>query len=269
MIKFMDTALQQIINTPEFLGAVMSKVANVSPELLVPEEFPKVAQHIFQGMSEYLQKEAGFSEDNVIAFTIGLAMTNPDFEAVMAKNAGFVDSTRDAVSSGFHNVVNTIGNGMQNTVTNLPQDGFLGKVRGGIIGASTGFQNSGVVNGGFDVYHKYLEPIVNGIKPFWEAHKSDIQNAAVGGLIGAGSNLLMGGDSPVSAGLVGAAGGYLAGPTIRDAYKNFTTPSTPEAASPNSMDAQKLKQQAEKVQSTEQAAQNQQAQLNANKPIGQ
>ena len=255
----MDTILPQIVNTPEFLGAVMSKIANVSPELLTAEEFPKTAQYIFHGMSEYLQKEAGFTEENVISFTIGLAMTNPDFSEGFSKQAGLLDGIQQ-YGSAVADKISHPGDAVSSALN-------TGKAM--INGAVAGYQHPQAVNGlsgfanqAFGIYDKY-------VKPFWDKNKDSIINAGVGALVGAGGNLLMGGNSPVSAGLVGAAGGYLAGPSIRDAYKNLTTPSTPQAASPNSMDAQKLKQQAEKVQSTEQAAQNQQAQLNANKPIGQ
>ena len=185
----MDTRLPKIVNSPEFLGAVMAKAAGVSPELLTPEEYPAAANAIWHGMNDYLQKEAGFTEENVISFTIGLAMTNSDFKQEFSKQAGLLDT---------------------------------GKAM--LTGAAAGYQHPDMVNGIAGFADKASGVWNNYIKPFWEAHKQDIINAGIGGLVGAGGNLLMGGNSPISAGLVGAAGGYLAGPHIAKAYNSLTSP---------------------------------------------
>jgi hypothetical protein len=260
MSKFMDTALPQIINTPEFLGAVMSKIANVSPELLTSEEFPKVAQHLFHGMSDYLQKEAGFTEENVISFTIGLAMTNPDFNEGFSKQAGLLDSIKQYGST----VVDKVSH---------PGDAVNSALNTGkamLTGAAAGYQHPDMVNGLAGFADKASGVWNDYVKPFWDKNKDSIINAGVGALVGAGGNLLMGGNSPVSAGLVGAAGGYLAGPSIRDAYKNLTTPSATAqnpAVDPMAA-ATKQKLDAEKVRETINTTQGQQNLLNTQKPQG-
>lgn len=247
----MDTTLPQIINTPEFLGAVMSKVGSVSPELLTPEEFPKVAQHLFQGMSDYLQKEAGFTEENVISFTIGLAMTNPDFNEGFSKQAGLLDGIKQ-YGSTVADKISHPGDAVNSALN-------TGKAM--LTGAAAGYQHPQAVNSlaGFanqasGIYDRY-------IKPFWDKNKDSIINAGVGALVGAGGNLLMGGNSPVSAGLVGAAGGYLAGPTIRDGLKKLTEPATQQSS--NQSTVQKSQQlQEQKVQGAVNTAQAQQQRLN-------
>ena len=210
----MDTRLPKIVNSPEFLGAVMAKAAGVSPELLTPEEYPAAANAIWHGMNDYLQKEAGFTEENVISFTIGLAMTNPDFKQEFSKQAGLLDSIKQYGST----VVDKISH---------PGDAVNSALNTGkamISGAAAGYQHPDMVNGIAGFADKASGVWNNYIKPFWEAHKQDIINAGIGGLVGAGGNLLMGGNSPISAGLVGAAGGYLAGPHIAKAYNSLTSP---------------------------------------------
>jgi hypothetical protein len=258
----MDTALPQIINTPEFLGAVMSKVANVSPELLTPEEFPTVAQHIFHGMSDYLQKEAGFTEENVISFTIGLAMTNPDFNEGFSKQAELLDSIKQ-YGSTVADKISHPGDAVNSALN-------TGKAM--LTGAAAGYKHPDMVNGlaGFadkasGVWKNYIKPL----KPFWDKNKDNIVNAGVGALIGAGGNLLMGGNSPVSAGLVGAAGGYFA-ETIKDAYKNLAGGNNTGASNPisDSVSAIKQKMHLDKAQETANTAQNQQNRLNAQQSQG-
>ena len=211
----MDTRLPKIVNSPEFLGAVMAKAAGVSPELLTPEEYPAAANAIWHGMNDYLQKEAGFTEENVISFTIGLAMTNPDFKQEFSKQADFMGH------SIVTDVIKPLGEKIKGSVNSLPADS---KIRGAITGAFGGYQHPEVVNGLSGIADSASGVWNNYIKPFWNAHKQDIINAGIGGLIGAGGNLLMGGNSPISSGLVGAAGGYLAGPSIAKAYNSLTSP---------------------------------------------
>jgi len=194
-----------------------------------------------------------------MAFTIGLALTNPDFNEGFSKQAGLLDGIKQYGSA----VVDKISH-PGDTVNSALNTG-----KAMLTGAAAGYQHPDMVNGLSGIADK-IQPFVGGIKDFWNKNHNSIVNAGVGALIGAGGNLLMGGNSPISAGLVGAAGGYLAGPSIREAYKNFTQPSTPNKLPTTGVDplaAQKLKQQQEQVTNTQQITQEQQNRLNNAAPI--
>lgn len=88
----MTPALLNIINTPEFAGAVFSKYACVPIEAMTPAEYEVASVGMAHGLLDYLKKDAGLNDDqtaNVLLNLMAIGMGASEGIRKQAEGGGF------------------------------------------------------------------------------------------------------------------------------------------------------------------------------------